>query len=153
MSRRPIVSLAACLLLGFATPGHAVLGGNEADIPAEAAIASLQMRPLVLRAGRYRLHEMRDDATRTLVRQYSRPDGKIFGVAWEGAVKPDLSQVLGPYYTRYIDAVQAAGRSRGTRRIVGSDFMIVVSGHMRHFAGAAWLPGLTPANVDPAEIR
>lgn len=150
---RPIVCLAACLLLGFAARGHAVLGGNEADIAAEAAVTRMQVRSVDLSAGRHRLHEMRDDATRTLVRQYSRPDGRVFGVAWDGAVKPDLSRVLGPYYARYINAVQAAGRARGSRRIVGSDFTIVVSGHMRHFTGAAWLPGLTPAEVDPAEIR
>jgi hypothetical protein len=151
--RRPIVSLAACLLLGFAAPGHAVLGGNEIDIPAEAAATRMQMRPPDLSAGRYRLHEMHDGEARSLVRQYSRSDGRVFGVAWDGAVKPDLSRVLGPYYARYINAVQAAGRARGSRRIVGSDFTIVVSGHMRHFTGAAWLPGLTPADVDPAEIR
>lgn len=153
MPHRSIVSLAACLLLGFAAPGHAVLGGNEVDIPAEAAATQMQMRSPDLSAGRYRLHEMRDGAARTQVRQYSRADGRVFGVAWDGAVKPDLSRVLGPYYARYINAVQAAGRARGTRRIVSPDFMIVVSGHMRHITGAAWLPGLTPADVDPAEIR
>lgn len=153
MSHRQIISLAACLLLGFAAPSRAVLGGNEADIPAEAAATQMQMRLPDSRAGRYRLHEMRAGAARSLVRQYARADGTVFGVAWDGAVKPDLSQVLGPYYARYINAVQAAGRARGTRRIVGSDFTIVVSGHMRHFTGAAWLPSLTPADVDPAEIR
>lgn len=153
MPRRPIMSLAACLLVGFAVPGHAVLGGNEADIPIEAAAARMQIRPVDSGNGRYRLHEMRDGAARSLVRQYSRADGKVFGVAWDGAVKPDLGRLLGPYYARYIDAVQVAGRARGTRQIVGSDFVIVVSGHMRHFTGAAWLPGLKPADVDPAEIR
>jgi hypothetical protein len=151
--QRPILCLAACLLSGFAASSHAVLGGTEAGIPADAAAVRMQAIPADTRAGRYRLHEMRDDAAHVLVRQYSRSDGKIFGVAWDGAVKPDLSHVLGPYYLRYIDAVQAAGRAHGTRRIAGPDFVIVVSGHMRHFSGAAWLPGLTPADVDPAEIR
>lgn len=153
MLHRPILSLAACLLLGFAAPCRAVLGGSEADVAADAAATRMQARPVDASAGRYRLHEMRDGGTGTLVRQYSRSDGKVFGVAWDGAVKPDLSHVLGPYYLRYINAVQAVGRTRGTRRIAGSDFMIIVSGHMRHFTGAAWLPGLTPADVDPAEIR
>jgi hypothetical protein len=153
MPHRLILSLAACMLAGFAVPGHAILGGSETDIPAEAAATRMQMHRVDVVASRYRLHEMHDSEARTTVRQYSRADGKVFGVAWDGAAKPDLNHVLGPYYLRYINAVQAAGRTRGTRRITSPDFTVVVSGHMRHFTGAAWLPALVPADVDPAEIQ
>jgi hypothetical protein len=28
-----------------------------------------------------------------------------------------------------------------------------MSGHMRHFTGSAWVPGLVPADVDPKEVK
>lgn len=154
MPRRPAFALIACLsVLGVPRSGHAALGGNAADITTEAAVARMQLRAVRSSPGRYRMYELQGGAARTQVRQYARADGKVFGVAWNGAVKPDLRQVLGAYFTRYIDAVRAAPRPRGVRRIVTPDFVIVFSGHMRHFTGAAWLPGSMPANVKPADIR
>jgi hypothetical protein len=154
MPRRLALALFACLsVLGVPRSGHAALGGNAADIASEAAASRMQLRAVDSTPGSYRMYELQGGAARTQVRQYARADGKVFGVAWSGAVKPDLRQVLGAYFMRYIDAVRAARRPRGVRRIVTPDFVIVLSGHMRHFTGAAWLPGSMPGDVNPADIR
>lgn len=138
---------------GISAPVYAELGGDESGISRDAAVTRMELRAVAPSEKRFRVHELRDTARNVSVRQYANPDGKVFGVAWDGQTKPDLSQVLGPYFTRYTNA--AAGRimTRQIRNIDQPDFVLRVSGHMRHFTGSAWVPGLVPADVDPAEMK
>lgn len=138
---------------GIAVPAYAALGGDESGIATEAAVSRMQLRALSPSETRYRVHELRDAARNVNVREYVNPDGKVFGVAWEGQTKPDLSQVLGPYFSRYTDAAAGHGMARQLRRIDQPDFVLRVSGHMRHFTGSAWVPALVPADFDPAEVK
>ncbi|MGO9443594.1 MAG: DUF2844 domain-containing protein [Thiobacillaceae bacterium] len=141
----------ACALVTL--PTYAKLGGDESDISTEAVNAKMALRPVVASARPYRTYEMTDDGRNVSVRQYVNSDAKVFGVAWSGQTKPDLSQVLGPYYSRYVEAASGHGMVQPLRRIDQPDFVLRVSGHMRHFMGAAWVPGLVPANVDPTELK
>ncbi|MGA7179375.1 MAG: DUF2844 domain-containing protein [Thiobacillaceae bacterium] len=151
------MSLASKLLLVFCAavsiPACAELGGDESGISSDAAVTRMQLRAVVRADTRYRVHELRDAASDVSVREYVNPDGKVFGVAWDGPTKPDLSQVLGPYFTRYTSAATGHGLVRRLRSIDQPDFVLRVSGHMRHFIGSAWVPNLIPANVDPAEVK
>ena len=131
----------------------AALGGDEAQIPNDAAIGRMALRAFAPGDSRFRVHELRDAARNVSVRQYVNPDGKVFGVAWEGQTKPDLSQLLGPYYARYANAAAGHGLARQLRTIDQPDFVLRVSGHMRHFTGSAWVPNLVPANVNPTEVK
>ncbi|MGA8051299.1 MAG: DUF2844 domain-containing protein [Burkholderiales bacterium] len=142
-------------LATLAPDAHAALGDNESSIATDAAVTKMQLRPAGAAAIRYRLYEMRDAARGVQVREYAdSQSGLIFGVTWSGRVKPDLKQVLGSYYfERYVDAARGSGKVRGMRQVNQPDFVLRVSGHMRHFVGAAWIPALLPAGVDPAEVR
>lgn len=155
MPCRASARCAALALVAIASAAHAALGENESSVAPDAARMKMQLRPASTPSARYRLYAMHDAARNTHVREYARSDdGRVFGVAWEGSVKPDLRQVLGTqYFERYVSAAQGMVRVRGVRNIESPDFALRVSGHMRHLAGAAWIPALVPQGVDPSEIR
>jgi len=148
-----IIRLIFLVLAGISVPAYAALGGDESGISRDAVLTRMELRALVPSEKPYRVHELRDTARNVSVRQYVNPDGKVFGVAWDGQTKPDLSQVLGPYFTRYTNAAAGHNMARQLRSIDQPDFVLRVSGHMRHFTGSAWVPNLVPANVDPTEVK
>jgi hypothetical protein len=140
-------------LAGSSALACAALGGDEAEISNDAAVTRMQLRAVAPSETRYRVHELRDEVSNVTVREYVNPDGKVFGVAWDGPTKPDLSQALGPYFARYTSAAARQSLIRQLRSIDQPDFVLRVSGHMRHFTGSAWVPNLVPADVDPAEVK
>ena len=89
------------------------------------------------------------------VREYVTRDGTVFAVAWKGPVIPDLSRLLGPTFKAYSAALAALdhpGLHRSVR--VASPTLIVESGgHLRAYAGRAYLPARVPAGVPAADLR
>jgi Protein of unknown function (DUF2844) len=150
---RLIPALTLLLLTSAFLSAHAELGGNESGISNDATITGMQLRAIAPTSGRFRVHELRDAISSVSVREYVNSDGKVFGVAWDGPTKPDLSQVLGQYFTRYTRAAMEHSLVRQLRSIDDPDFVLQVSGHMRHFTGSAWVPDLVPANVNPTEVK
>ena len=148
-----MIRLILLVWVGIPVPAYAALGGDESGISGDAVVTRMELRAIVPSEKRYRMHELRDTARNVSVRQYANPDGIVFGVAWDGQTKPDLSQVLGPYFTRYTNAAAGHSMARQLRSIDQPDFVLRVSGHMRHFTGSAWVPMLVPANVDPTEVK
>jgi hypothetical protein len=150
---RLMVRLILLLCAGIAVPAYAALGDDESGISRDAVVTRMELRTNVRSERRYRVHELRDVTRNVSVREYVNPDGKVFGVAWDGQTKPDISQVLGPYFTRYVNAAAGQSMARQLRNIDQPDFVLRMSGHMRHFTGSAWVPGLVPADVDPMEVK
>lgn len=87
----------------------------------------------------------------TTVHEYARADGLVFAVAWHGPVLPDLSALLGGYFTAFKFETDL-GRERGRRgspvRIARADLVVRSHGRMRNFFGHAYAPDLVPAGVD-----
>jgi len=87
----------------------------------------------------------------TVVREYVAGNGIVFGVAWEGPTLPDLKATLGEAFDRY---VAANAMRRTTPLAVANDALVVFSaGHLRAFAGYAYLPQAVPAGVDASVIQ
>jgi Protein of unknown function (DUF2844) len=146
----------AVLLAGFALasaaitiPAAASLGGDEATIAADHAV--LEGKIKVARVQRYAVHEIAAPSG-TVVREFVSPAGKVFAVAWSGPTMPDLRQVLGPYFDTYVAAL-AQRKARGPVNVVLPGLVVQSSGHMRAFAGKAYLPDGMPAGVASEEIR
>jgi len=90
--------------------------------------------------------------TGTQVREYVAANGTVFGVAWKGPTKPDLSQLLGQYFETYKNAPRAGFNH--SQHVVEQDGLVVHStGHMRAFAGNAYVLHLMPQGVTPQEIN
>ena len=163
MTERPNENLTAtariaCLgLVGLLTlwpsAAEASLGGDAPSVTADrihgqgALISATSVGP-------YRIEEMQM-ASGTTVREFTSSTGQVFGVAWQGPWMPDLQQLLGSYFDRYLAAAQAAQarRSRGPIVLDTPDLVIHSSGHARAFTGSAFLPALMPAGIQAQSIH
>ena len=150
---RTIFRLILLMCAGIAVPVYAALGDDESGVSRDAVVTRMELHANVRSEKRFRMHELRDTARNVSIREYVNADGKVFGVAWEGQTKPDISQVLGTYRSRYTNAAVGKGAAWQLRNIDQPDFVLRLSGHMRHFTGSAWVPGLVPANIDPTEVK
>lgn len=81
------------------------------------------------------------------IREYVLPSNVVFAVAWQGPVRPDMSELLGSYFPNFANAGE--GRAHGIGPMVqhNSAFHIESAGHSGYFFGRAYLPRLVPANV------
>ncbi|MGF6569866.1 Protein of unknown function [Paraburkholderia fungorum] len=93
----------------------------------------------------------------TVVREYLATDGSVFGIAWNGPQMPDLSDLLGTYFSQYVDGVKAVraarGHARGPVAVEQSGLVVRSGGHMGGFSGQAWLPSALPAGVSGSDIQ
>jgi hypothetical protein len=139
------------ILLLAAPPLSAALGESESSVNVDRQFLRGQIRQEV-RAG-YRLHHI-TDANGTTVREYVSPDGKVFGIAWQGPFVPNMQQLLGKYFVYLQQHAQSqTGRHGGPLIIRQYDFVFASSGHMRSYRGCAYVPSLLPTNVSPEVVQ
>lgn len=89
--------------------------------------------------------------TGTTVREFANPEGRVFAVAWQGPVLPDLSVLLGGYFPTYKSQVTLLRRGArlGSPVAINHAGLVVNSmGRMRNFFGHAYAPALVPNGVD-----
>jgi hypothetical protein len=138
----------------FALPlrAHATLGEPADSIEADRNALSAIRHVAVVRKD-YTVQEVGADST--VVREYVSPSGVVFGIAWNGLVHPDLTQLLGSYAGEYQEALQQTPRKPGRRRLqVKTDRVVVEKwGHMRNLQGRAYAPALVPPGVSVDEIK
>ena len=103
----------------------------------------------------YTVHEMAA-ANGIIVREFVSPEGKVFGVAWQGPWMPDMRQVLGKYFDHFVQANQAhSGARMGRRPVVIEEpgLVVQIGGHMRNFVGRAYAPEMLPSGVRAENIQ
>ncbi len=145
---------APLLLVALPRSASATLGGSESTVETDR----LQMQGALMRTTRsdaFTMYEVRS-ASGILVREYVSPSGVVYGIAWQSEWKPDLKQLLGPYFDRYQQTAQASRvtrKSRGPATVQTPDVVVQVSGHARAFTGTAYVTQLMPQGVRPESIR
>src|SRR5437868_2875194 len=135
----------AILILPF--PVSASLGGDVTSVHADHVKMQGTLR--TSSGDSYTLHEIQTP-TGVAVKEYVSPAGKVFAVTWTGPFHPDLRQLLGAYYDEFTQAVQAQRaqrRGRGPISIQHAGLVIEVSGHLRSFAGRAYVPQHLPVSM------
>ncbi|WP_091807017.1 DUF2844 domain-containing protein [Burkholderia sp. WP9] len=139
--------LGASCALSFAA--HATLGQNVSTVDSDQSRLRAVAHTATTQSA-YSVHLMTLPSG-TLVREYVAPNGIVFGVAWEGPTLPDLKSMLGTSFDAY---VAATATRRGTPLALSSGDLVVYSGgHLRAFAGHAYLPPAVPAGVDVGVIQ
>jgi len=140
------------MLLGLVLPtlASAALGGDESSIRADQAQMRASLR--ITRTATYAVHELQAPAGH-VIREYVSPSGTVFGVVWQGPSKPDLKQLLGRHFDELQQATPAPGARRGPVVIRQPGLIFEMGGHMRAFAGRAYIPQLLPAGVQADAIR
>ena len=94
------------------------------------------------------MHELRSP-TGAVVREFATSSGKIFAVTWHGPWPPDLQHLLGTHFAEFQQAVQSpnARAAHGPLTIQQGNLVVELGGHMRDFAGRAYLSDQVPAGV------
>ena len=147
-----VAAVAACAVLCWSAPVSAHLGGDLSGVAQDAVVlqGTVQTSTLI----DYDVHQIAGAAGQT-VREYLTRAGEVFAVAWSGPVPPDLAQLLGPYFESYTAgsaSLEHPGLKRSVR-VATPTLIVESSGHMRAYAGRAYLPSLVPAGVPLAAIR
>jgi Protein of unknown function (DUF2844) len=150
-----VLFLSICLsvaALGVAAQALAALGGSVDSIESDRKTLSA-VRSATMVSPAYTIHEMVSDAT--TIREYVSPAGIVFGIAWNGLVYPDLTQLLGSYADEYKKAMGQASRQPGRRHAQVKTNQVIVEkwGHMRNLQGRAYAPSLVPQGVSVDEIK
>lgn len=138
------------LILALPTLAWAGLGGDESSVQADKARMGASVR--ITRTATHAVHELKAPSGH-VIREYVSPSGTVFGIAWQGASKPDLKQLLGDHFEEIQQAMQRRGVRRGPVVINEPGVVFEMGGHMRAFAGRAYLPQLLPAGVPADAIR
>jgi hypothetical protein len=136
MNHRHLLRRVALLLgigiavLALGSPLAAELGGDLNSVTADQARMKATVRST--QTSSYAVHELQA-ATGTVVREYVSSAGKVFAVAVQAAKfhHPGRSPVL----------IQQSG------------LVVESGGHMRSFAGKAYVPQLLPEGTSAEEIR
>jgi Protein of unknown function (DUF2844) len=139
-------SLAACQCL----PAAAALGGTVDTVQSD--VQTMRATRRVATHPGYDVHEL-TLASGTVVREFVGPGGTVFGVAWQGPIKPDLEQLLGTGFPRLVAAARVPHGDHRSLAVRAPDLVVESGGRMRNFAGRAYLPALVPASVSVADIR
>jgi hypothetical protein len=156
-SNHPTMSLLATILaavvLTITLPAFAGLGEDVSSVQADQAHVQGTLR--TTQTSSYTIHEIKA-STGTVVREYVSTSGKVFAVAWQGPWPPDMRQILASYFGQYLQAAETQANSRAGRRplvIEQPGLALQSGGHMRSFAGRAYIPEMLPQGIGAEAIR
>ena len=145
--------LAALLVFGVGVPeARASLGGRGESIDHDRLILKAQRHLTSVKGTQ--VHEL-TLANTTVVREYSRADGVVFAVSWQGPGRPNLEEIFGAYYPRF-QADNSTAVRQHYRQALGSDhldFIVRTGGHSGDFWGMAFLPMQAPSGFSPADMK
>ncbi len=143
--------LTACALLALPAMAFAALGGTADTVQSDQVKMKAATR-VTRSATNYTVQEMQL-ASGTTVREYAAANGVVFGVAWKGPVKPDLQQILGQYFSALSDSTAVKYSNHAQLHVQKNDLVIHSSGHLRAFAGQAYLSSALPQGITASEIQ
>jgi hypothetical protein len=148
-----LAAILAAVVLTTTLPAFAGLGEELSSVQADQAHVQGTLR--TTQTSSYTIHEIQSP-TGTVVREYVSPSGKVFAVAWQGPWPPDMRQILASYFGQYQQSAQAQANSRTGRRplVIEQPGLVLQSGgHMRSFAGRAYIPEMLPQGISAEAIR
>jgi hypothetical protein len=91
-----------------------------------------------------------------VTKEFSRADGTVFAVAWQGPSRPDLRQLLGARFETFQADNQGAAHRKSRRRPLVSnhaDLAVHSAGRPGGFWGFAYLPQLIPAGFSASDLH
>lgn len=151
-ARRPLAwaIVGAAASLSFASSARCALGEDVDSIAADQV--RLHANVQIVPKEKYRVHELQMP-TGARVREFLSESGKVFAVSWSGGWRPNLRDIMGKHYARYLAAAKVKRMVRGPVRIELPDMIVVMGGHQRAFFGYVCLIDLLPPGLRPEDIR
>jgi hypothetical protein len=156
--RLPVVALA---LLACAAPALAALGQGAQSVRADGQLLGAPHRLALVQGSAASAASAAATITTQVVRtpqgvtvtEYMNGAGTVFGLAWHGPVKPDLRQLLGGYFSRYLASAGAGSGGLASAQAVGNDLVVRSAGSMQGFVGTAYVPSLVPAGFSVTQLQ
>ena len=142
-------TVGAMAALGQA-PSVAAHAGVSSALPSVKQFAAKPQSQNAL----FTVHE-RQLETGTLVLEYANTAGLVFAVSWRGPVLPNLSDLLGGYFSSFmweVDQARAMGKRGGPVNVESTDLVVRSNGRMRSFVGHAYAPALIPVGVTIQDV-
>jgi hypothetical protein len=128
---------------------HSSAAAGNASPAVNTNASAPGMRRMLAQRSSYSVDEVQmADGSR--VRKYLADSGQIFAVTWNTLYKPDLSLLLGTYFSSYAGAARQAAQKGGIQRQFHHetpDLVVQSSGHLHVFSGYAYLRSAFPAGV------
>ena len=145
-----IPALVLAVSLTVPNAAHGALGATVDSVARDETM--LKGADIVTPTANYDLHEIKA-ATGTSVREYVSRRGTVFAVTWEGRKTPDLEQLLGSSYSRYLAEARTHRNGHHVLSINTPDLVASVVHLQRSSIGHVHLPALVPAGVAVADLR
>lgn len=143
------VLAASAFTILLSASSFAALGGDINSVLSDQAQMKAQRR--VTQTNGYSIHEMQSQSGQT-IREFVSPQGKVFGVAWQGQSLPNFQQVLGSSYDEFIKNAPRR-RMHGPITISTPTLVFQSGGNMRAKIGRAYIPDMVPSGVKVDEIK
>jgi hypothetical protein len=142
--------MCSCLL--WAMRAHASLGGDSASVQADRD--ELQGLVTITAQAGYDVWEIKTESG-MVVREFARRSGTVFALCWSGPAMPDLRQLLGAHFEAYATALSQLERPGLHRslRIETGGMVVAGGGHLRAYAGRAFVPAELPPGFSVAELH
>ncbi|HYA76507.1 MAG TPA: DUF2844 domain-containing protein [Burkholderiaceae bacterium] len=118
----------------------------------EADRQQVQAQTKVTSHAAYSVHELQSTGG-ALVREYVSPAGVVFGITWGGPTMPNLRQLLGAHFDRYVGSANRERGGHGHVVVREGNLVVESGGHMRSFHGRAYLSDALPAGVVIDDIQ
>jgi len=131
------------LLLLCAAPAWATLGQSADSVEADRQAMQGKVEHVALPY--YSIHQITWGGLK--VKEFVSPQGKVFGISWQGPTMPNLAQLLGEYYQDFQRSAQGRPRRRGPIAVHVGDLVVESGGHLRAFSGRAYVTSLVPNTV------
>lgn len=143
-------AFALLLLYTQCAASHAALGSAPTDFG--VAQTGLKARILAFATSNYNVTETTLESG-TLVREYANRNGVVFAVSWNGPFLPDLRTLLGKHFaTLTSETAKKPKAGHSQVNLARPEVVIVSRGHMRAYAGRAWMESEFPAGFSAANI-
>jgi hypothetical protein len=144
--------VSSALLIAVLSPRIAAAALGEPETSVQTDVARLRGSIKVTPHANYRQHEIQLPSG-TWVREFAGPDGKVFAVAWNGPIVPNLREILGQYFDNYVAAAKTPHSGHHHLQIRESNLVVQAGGHMRAFFGLAYLPQAVPSGVSVGDLH
>ena len=143
----PLQLGAALVLLGVVPASLAALGGDVSTLASEQSVFRATF--VATQSNQFSVHSLTTPAG-VHIRQYAGSSGRVFAVAWDGPVLPNLETLLGSSYAAYVEGQRQRGRGV---RIQTPALVVESAGMMRAFYGKALLPKHLPDGISARDIQ
>lgn len=137
--------------LGFSPCAQAALGEDADSVAADQI--RLQAKLQIVPRANHTIHELQVPTGGNIRQFVATESGKVFAVSWSGGWRPNLRELMGKHYDRYLAAAKERRMGRGPVRIEIPGLVVVMGGHQRNFFGHAYLTDLVPQGFRPEDIR